>query len=100
MCVERVKKCAVKLILKNEYQDYEDGLLKLNLQNVTDRRQMLALRFANKCKEHDRFRDWFPMNVNQMKVRNGEKYRVNFASTTRLKNSAIPAMQRLLNQEK
>ena len=54
--IERVQRCAVKLILKNEYQDYENGLLKLNLKNFTDRRQMLALRFANKCKEHDRFR--------------------------------------------
>ena len=61
---------------------------------------MLALIFANICKEQDRFRNWFPMNVNQMKVRNREKYRVHFASTTRLINLAIPVMQRLLNQEK
>lgn len=34
-----------------------------------------------------------------MKMRQPEKYKVNMASTDRLKDSAIPFMQRLLNQD-
>ena len=35
-----------------------------------------------------------------MKTKKYEKFNVKFANTERLKKSAIPQMQRLLNQEK
>ena len=98
--LERVQRCAIKLIMKEEYQTYEDALERLKLQNLSDRREMLALRFAKKCTKHERFKDWFPLNESNIKIRNGEKYKVNFASTGRLQYSAIPAMQKLLNAEK
>jgi hypothetical protein len=44
--IERVQWCAVKLILNSDYSTYENALTQLNLQNLRDRREMLALRFA------------------------------------------------------
>ena len=40
--LERTQKCSVKLMLKNKYKTYEDGLLQLNLQTLEQRRQDLS----------------------------------------------------------
>ena len=98
--LERVQRVACKIILKDDYENYNQALETLNLQTLSDRRQMLARRFAEKCTKSDRFKDLFPLNDNLMGARNKEKFKVNFASTDRLKNSTIPAMQRLLNRPK
>ena len=61
---------------------------------------MLALRFAKKCTKHERFTDMFPLNDDLgMELRNGEQYYVKCASTGRLKDSAIPTIQNLLNKK-
>ena len=98
--IERVQRVACKIILKDEYQSYNEALEKLNLQNLSDRRQMLARRFAEKCLKSDRFKDLFPLNDNTIDVRNDEKFFVKFAHTDRLRDSSsIPAMHRLLNKK-
>ena len=61
---------------------------------------MLAKRFADKCAKSENFKDMFPLNESDVDLRSGEKYKVNFASTGRLQNSSIPAMQKLLNKQK
>ena len=60
---------------------------------------MLAGRFATKCANSDRFKDLFPLNAKEIEFRTNEKYAVRFAHTDRLKDSSIPAMQRLLNKQ-
>ena len=97
--IERVQRCACRIILKEEYTTYESALSRLNLQNLSERRKTLALRFAKKCTENDRFADLFPVNdKDHLNLRNPEKYDVKFARKLRLCKSSIPAMQRLLNQ--
>ena len=95
---ERVQKCACRIILKNEYNDYYSALARLNLQNLNDRRKTLAYRFAKKCTENERFANLFPLNKN-IGLRNTEKYKVNFSRKLRTCKSSIPSMQRLLNQK-
>ena len=96
--IERVLKIACKIILKDSYQTYEQALLKLNLQTLTDRRLMLAKRFSQKCVKSDKFNDLFPKNrKDSLNLRNPEEFNVNFARTNRLQKSSIPAMQRILN---
>ena len=92
--MERVQRVACKIILKDKYTDYISALEKLKLQNLSDRRQILAKRFALKCVDSDRFSDMFPINPNR------EKYLVKFAKSGRLQNSSVPAMQKLLNRQK
>ena len=97
--IERVQRVACQIILKDDYTNYIQALKTLNLQNLSERRQMLAERFATKCAASDRFTDLFPLNSNPNNIRNSEKYAVNFAHTDRLKDSSIPAMQRILNRK-
>ena len=97
--LERVQKCAVKIILKGEYTDYPTALIRLNIQSLSDRRQILAKRFATKCTKNEQFKNLFPLNNKQhVNLRNPEKYSVKFSRTLRLCKSSIPTMQRLLNQ--
>ena len=98
--IERVQRVACKIILKEDYRDYQQALEALNLQSLSDRRQSLAKRFALKCANSDRFSNMFPLNQKQAETRNNEKYLVKFAKSGRLQKSSIPAMQKLLNRRK
>ena len=101
--LERVQKSAVRIILGTKYENYEDGLLKVNLETLKDRRTELSKKFAIKCTKSDNIRvsDIFKdrNKLHKMNMRNGEVYKVDYAHTERLKNSSIPYMQRLLNLE-
>ena len=88
------------IIMKEKYVSYDDALKKLNLQNLDDRRTMLATRFAKKCTQHERFSDLFPLNKKKANTRSSQKYQVKYARTQSLYKSAIPTMQRILNGEK
>ena len=101
--LERVQKSAVRIILGTKYENYEDGLLKVNLETLKDRRTELSKKFAIKCTKSDNIRvsDIFKdrNKLHKMNMRNGEVYKVDYAHTERLTNSSIPYMQRLLNLE-
>ena len=99
--IERVQKVACKVILKGRYSDYTSALELLNLENLRDRREDLCLRFAKKCLKFEKTSGMFPLNTNQTQsnLRNIEKFQVQFASTSRLRDSAIPQMQRALNAD-
>ena len=49
IALERVQKCAVKVILGKNYTNYKDGLKNLNIENLNDRREQLCFRFAKNC---------------------------------------------------
>ena len=96
--LERVQ----KVILKQEYNNYDDALKRTNLQTLVDRREKLCLNFALKCTTHEKNKEMFPLNKTNhsmsSSMRHQEKYEVQFSRTTRLGKSAIPYLQRLLNQ--
>ena len=98
--LERVQKSALKIILKQNYKNYNHALTILELDTLYDRREQLCLNFALKCLKHPRFKDMFPINEKQheMKTRTMEKFEVKFALTKRLQNSPITYMQKLLNE--
>ena len=95
--IERVQRVALKIILKDDYSDYEDALEQCSLSTLSDRRDDLCLSFAKNCVKNPKTKDMFPVNVQSYNTRNPEKYFVTHANTGRLANSAIPYMQRLLN---
>ena len=88
--LERVQKAAVRLILGNKYENYEDGLISANLDSLNVRRDALCTKFAIKCIKSDnpRVKNMFPQKENKhaMDFRKNEKFEVNFAKTGRLKN--------------
>ena len=95
--IERVQKVALKIILKSAYIDYEDALAKTHLETLEKRREVLCLRFATACTKNPKTQKMFPLNPSRVNTRHHEKYYVQPARTSRLKNSSIPYMQRLLN---
>ena len=98
--LERVQKSALKIILGDKYVSYENALKVLKLQSLKERREELCLKFARKCLEVPKFEKMFPRNHNDhdMEKRGSEAFQVKRGLTERLRRSAIPYMQRLLNE--
>ena len=96
--LERVQKVAVRIIVGN-YEDYGKALEKLDLEPLSDRRVELCKKFAIKCTENQKMKEMFPLKqkAHDKNLRKEEKYVVKHARTDRLRKSAIPFMQRLLN---
>ena len=92
--IERVQKTALKIILNKDYNSYEESLHVLKLDTLSDRRKELCQNFATNSLKHEKFKNMFPLNNQTAK----EKYKVDFARKSRLRDSAIPQMQRLLNK--
>ena len=98
--LERVQKVAVKIILQERYESYEQSLVELNLENLTQRRDKLCLKFAKKCLKHEQTKEMFPLNDDpEYDIRKKQKFYVQFAHTNRLRDSTIPQLQRVLNSE-
>ena len=98
--LERVQKSAFQTILGESYNSYEHALDKLNMDTLVERREKLCLRFAESCLSNEKTKNMFPINKKKnMKTRNREQFQVHQALTSRLKNSSIPYMQKLLNQK-
>ena len=91
---ERVQKVACKIILKDQYQSYRNALQILDLENLSQRRTKLCKKFALNSLKFAKSKDMFPLDEG----RNKKKFKVDFTRHSRLLNSAIPQMQRLLNQ--
>ena len=55
-----------------------------------------------KCVQHEKLKHWFPLkneSPRNIKTRKSEKFKISKALTNRYKNSSIPYMRRLLNDE-
>ena len=99
--LERVQKAAVRVILKDKYTTYKQGLKVLKSDTLEKRRELLCLRFAKNCTKNEKVRNFFPKRIthHKMKKRKSEKFKRNKARTNRYQKSAIPYMQQLLNAD-
>ena len=99
--LERIQKASVRVILGNRYTTYEDGLVKLKLDKLSDRREKLCLTFAKNALKLEQFSKLFPLNTHEhdMYKRNPNRYVINQHLTERYKRSTIPYLQRLLNKD-
>ena len=95
--IDRVQKRACKIILNNKYEFYDKALVSLDLEQLSEKRQKLCKDFAVKA-DRNKFKD-FPKKSKShpMTTRILNKYEVSHCNTERLKHSAIPQMQRILN---
>ena len=98
--LERIQRSAVKIILQNNNLSYEKALNHLQIDKLSDRREELCLRFAEKCLRNAKTVDMFPekKKQHQMKTRQPQKFEIQFARTSRLQSSPLIYMQNLLNQ--
>ena len=99
--IERVQKAAVKIFMGNKYQGYEQALKFLKLDSLKERRIKMALKFAKRSLKLEHFSKMFPLNDSNhlMTMRNPEKYVINISRSERHRRSAVPFLQRLLNED-
>ena len=99
--IERVQKAAMRVIMGTRYQGYEEALKFMKIDSLKERRVKMALNFAKKSLRQDIFSSLFPLNenVHQMKTRNPHRYVIKNGNTDRMKRSAVPFLQRLLNED-
>ena len=76
--LERVQKAALKVILRGEYEDYEQALGVLNLESLNQRRESMALKFVKNGLKDPQFSKLFPLREGKhgMISRNSEKYHI------------------------
>ena len=98
--LERTQKSFCKLVLEEDYKNYENALITLQLETLDSRRKKLTLNFAKTSLADGHFHDL----IKKKKTRKGphtrkkEHYNVTFAHTDGYRRSPILTMQRLLNQ--
>ena len=99
--IERLQKTFVKLILKHEYDNYDNALLKLNLDTLESRREKISLKFANDGIKFGTLDDLLlkKQNVHFREAKAQETYNVEFANTERLRKSTVINLQNLLNKK-
>ena len=99
--LERVQKCALKIILKNSYKNYQNALNILELESLESRREFLCLQFAKKSLKNQKMKNLFPHNkkIHKMSPRKRQPFKINFTNTDRLKKSPVIYMQQLLNED-
>ena len=98
--IERMEWMACKIILKHQYSGYQQALDSLNLQSLSDRRQLLAKRFAIKCSKSDKFSDLYPLNQNDANLRSEEKYKVQFCKKWETTGLSYPSIAKTIKQTK
>ena len=99
--LERCQSVALKIILNESYVSYDAACEMTGCEKLSDRRSSRCLDFGLKSSKHPQNSRFFPQNVldeNQVNIRNREPFHVNFARTSQYKNSAIPYIQRRLNE--
>ena len=97
--IERVQKLCLKIILGSEYEGYDKALECCGLERLTDRRQQKCLNYGLKSLLHPVHSDMFPVNpqLDAQNTRNQEHFTVNWARTDSYRMSAVPYIQRMLN---
>ena len=99
--LERVQKSAVRIIIGKSYESYTETLKELDMKRLSERRDLICLKFAKTSLRLDNFKKLFPMqkNIHDMETRQNERYHVVRSYGKRYAVSAIPSMQKLLNKE-
>ena len=100
--IENVKKLCLKVILGSDYNGYDDALEVCGLEKLAVRREARCLKFGLKSLLHPVHCSLFPVNPSVLtdyhNTPNREHFQVNWAKTESYRMSAVPYIQRLLNE--
>ena len=100
--LERVQKLSLKIILGAEYDGYDNALKTCDLDRLSIRRENRCLQYGLKSLLHPIHSKKFPVNPHVRNdtstTRNSEHFSVNWAKSESYRMSAIPFIQRMLNQ--
>ena len=68
--IERVQRAAMRLIMGNRYEGYEESLKFMKLDSLKQRREKMALKFAKKSLKQDCYSRLFPVNTSKHMMEN------------------------------
>ena len=99
--MERVQKSFFQIALGSEYSKYEDALAQTGMYTLENRRTKLCLSFGKKAAKHPKHSHWFEEKSyeklpNTRSVK--QKYNETICRLERFKNSPIPYLTILLNE--
>ena len=99
--LERVQKSAVRIINGKNYESYSRTLKDLDIMRLSERREIICLKFAKNSLKLSNFKRLFPehANLHGMKKRKQEKYSVSKCNGKRYAVSSIPSMKKKLNKD-
>lgn len=96
--LERIQKRVCRIILGKNYVNYDDALIRCQLDKLQTRREKLCIEFALSLTENPHCKDWLPIRKDiGMSLRNKHKYSQYKCKTKRFKQSAIPYFIDLMN---
>ena len=105
--IERVQKCAMHIILGENYTDYYDALETMNCDTLVSRRIKLCENFARKASKSTRYRNWFTLKTTSPPTINTRQHKKELnkylpvqTRTCRYKNSPLPYLTDILNKIK
>ena len=101
--IEDVQKAAFKIILKNDYINYEQALSTVGEETLEERRDVLSLKFAKKCAVHPKLKHYFKkkrINKTKTMVPAPEIYIEPKTNSARGAKNPIVYLTRLLNGDK
>ena len=96
--IERVQRCALRIILNDKYDSYENALKLVGLEDLETRRTRLCLNFALKAAKNIKYQHWFVKKYKNVNTRSKTKFCVANAKHARYENSPISYLTQLLNK--
>ena len=98
--IERIQKRTCKIILGNDYLDYESALRELNINSLANRREDLVVKFGQQVLNSERHRHLLPEQRSiKYNLRHSNIFPEPFCKTNRFQNSTIPFIINKLNLE-
>ena len=99
--LERLQKTACHVVLGSQYTTYKRALTQLGMSSMADRRARQSRKFARKCANNEKFKNWFVCNEEKTSNTRSkiQAYKQPYTRTLKYANSAIPAMTAALNSE-
>ena len=98
--LENIQRTSLKIILNENYVNYEAACEMTGLSTLFQRREARTLTFARRCLKTEEMARFFPLTPDLpiIELRERGKFQVNFAHREKYKKSAKPYCQRKLNE--
>ena len=96
--IERVQRCALRIILDKNYDCYKSALKTVGLEDLESRRTRLCLNFALKASRNVKHQHWFLKKFKRINTRSKNKFCTVNAKHVRYQKSPISYLTELLNK--
>ena len=93
--LERVQRIAIHIIYGKKLS-YKESCKNFKIEKLTDRREKLCTNFAKKALKHEKFKDWFVKQDEDVNIKT--KFLQTRARRKRLEKAPIPYLTALLNK--